>query len=247
MSDCNYNTFLSITPFKSLQRIKCKHIFRLFFFFFSSSVPSTAFSYCSYPGRCRLSCENQQHLANYSSYFNTDDPPQSSVSKSLFALHVLRSNGAKPAASPSLRGLEFNLRLELWGFYLRVFFFFFLHVFSLEGSSHSSSPNLLPPTQKTSSLLFAQGGWWGLWGVESSPDVTSNKRKATGIEGGIRPIFNVTLQDLASSWRLSIFLLFCSRKGISCNFPSQGPYLLLRLNSCLLPKKKRDQEKLLLN
>lgn len=65
-----------------------------------------------------------------------------------------------------------------------------------------AAQSLLPPTQKTSSLLDAE---WGKFG----PDVTSNKGKATGIEGGIRPIFRLTPRP-ASSWHLSIFLLFCS-------------------------------------
>lgn len=119
-------------------------------------------------------------------------------------------------------------------FYLCVFFcFVFFSLFTLEGSSDCCSSGPEPPSTHPEDFLPARRA-----GGKSSPDVTSNKGKAAGIEGGIRPIFNLTLRDPSSSWHLSIFLLLCSRRGISCNFPSQGPFLLLRLNSCLLPMKR---------
>lgn len=60
-------------------------------------------------------------------------------------------------------------------------------------------------------------------GGKFSPDVTSNKRKAAGIEGGIRTIFCVTLRP-ASSWHLSIFLLFCSLWWALVSSRLTGPF-----------------------
>lgn len=178
----------------------------------------------------RRSCENQQHLAD-------------SLRLRRFAWRALRrSDAAKTAVISSLRGLKFTLtgpEIRIEGFFIRVFIFCcvypgrqqWLRQQRPRASFHP--PRRLPPCSTS-------GG-----GGKSSPDVTSNKGKATGIEGGIRPIFGLTLRDTASSWHLSIFLLFCSlAEGSLVTSRLKGPFyfsFFLRLNSCLLPKKRKKE------
>lgn len=105
------------------------------------------------------------------------------------------------------------------GFLYPRFYFLLCLPWKAAVAAAAAAQSLLPPTQKTSSLLDARGGG------KSSPDVTSNKGKATGIEGGIRPIFGLTLRDPASSWHLSIFLLFCSlAEGSLVTSRLKGPF-----------------------
>lgn len=195
------------------------------------------FSYCSCPGRYNSIVRAFRRLFKTPMSRTHPSPP--------FLKPCLHCTSWEGVTVQRLRSFH---RCEGWSlisdqncgvFYLRVFFlFFFSSLFTLEGSSDCGSSGSEPPFTHPEDFLPARRA-----GGKSSPDVTSNKGKATGIEGGIRPIFNLTLRDPASSWHLSIFLLLCSRWGISCNFPSQGPFLLLRLNSCLLPKKKKETGK----
>lgn len=71
------------------------------------------------------------------------------------------------------------------------------HFYCLHWDAGGAANLRHPPTK--ASFYSARRG-------KFSPDVTSNTRKAAGIEGGIRPIFGVTPRP-ASSWHLSTFLL----------------------------------------
>lgn len=186
------------------------------------------FSYL-FPSRAvRRSCENQQHLADSLRLRRSHCAPWEGVT-----LRRRRSSHHCEGWSLPSQDLRSGSRVSLSAF-------LFFALFTLEGSSgcggSGSGPE--PPSTHPEDFLPARRA-----GGKSSPDVTSNKGKATGIEGGIRPIFGLTLRDPASSWHLSIFLLLCSlAEGSLVTSRLKGPFyysFFLRLNSCLLPKKKK--------